>query len=872
MAVSAADSVRTVRSMSGRVRVHLPFWDGSGEAELERQVRRLKGVVDASARSSTGNLLIRFAPQSIDEAALLRALRKLAPRAGSRAPNPETQPDPEPEVDPDAEPLVETPEPAQPWFSPAPLWATAGRFTASLREQAGRFGRARIAVRGIDRDPELARRVVAALERRPDVRRAVASATTGRVMVEFSERVTSLQDLLTELSQLELPETPGEDRPAHPLDPTPVIQSGARLAGSTLGLGMLGAQRIFGLQPQGRAVQAPAVAAGIFGLIDGTPPIRDELRERLGRDRAQLLLSSAAIVSLTLSGSPLGLLVSGAGALRLFTEARARRNAWREYERRVSDATEAQPGAVVRLETGARVPLHSRVVEGTGTVIGGDGLPDGARPGTRLEAGARVLSGPLVVELLGGRAWTPEPRPCPPRPDAPERYLTAIAPVSLAYALLLAAARRSPAAAFTGLLLVNPRAALIGSEAADTGASARALRAGVTVVGTRPERQIRRPDVLLIDGPRVLAAGLEQGSIVPVGPRDRAELTALVSAMLTASGSPWGPGLGLSGTRRATRAQFDGSGVTATIDGRELWLGPPEPDDHDQEPVIRAIEAGEQPLVLRALDSGQTIAHVRLRPKLAPGIEQLRRRCQEHGVELLVLERDDRRASRALARRAEIPLVVEADLTDLVRDRQRVGERVAVLSDTPAAAEAFEACDLAIGLSSGRSSVFQARADLLAPGLPAVASVITAGARNDQASTAAVGLSVAANLAGAWWGLQGEPGVTRASHTTYLGALGALGVSWQRLRGGRQARSVISRLTDPRPERWGQIDPAQVLTATQSRLEGLRSQEADERRAPRQLSSQPSDVMVAIREQLESPLVAVLGAGAAISLAAGAVA
>src|SRR5207248_7962390 len=86
--------------------------------------------------------------------------------------------------------------------------------------------------------------------------------------------------------------------------------------------------------------------------------------------------------------------------------------------------------------------------------------------------------------------------------------------------------------------------------------------------------------------------------------------------------------------------------------------------------------------------------------RLAPGADQLRQRCEALDIEVALLERDDRRASRALARRAHLPLIVEADLTDLVRDRQRQGERVAVLSDSASAAEPFEACDLAIGLSS----------------------------------------------------------------------------------------------------------------------------------------------------------------------------
>jgi calcium-translocating P-type ATPase len=849
--VAAPASPHVIRDLPGRLRLHVGDLSHEQLAHLERVVAGDPGVLEVSGRPATGNVRIRYDPALTGAATLLDACEQALgstemPAATAPAATPRTRDEPR-------------------------RSSSVEVVTGMLREHAGRFGRARIAVRGIDRDPHLARRVVEALERRPDVRRAVASATTGRVLVEFSERVTSLQDLLAELSRLELPDTSGEDRPAHPLDPGPVFQSGARVVGSVLGLATVGLARMTGGagSPASLPVRAAATAAGVFGLVDGAPPVRDGLRRALGRDRAQLLLSGGAIISLTFSGSPLGLLVTGAGALRLFTEARARRTAWEEYEQRVESAPHAQPGAVIRLEAGTRVPLEALVLEGVGTVVGADGLSDGVTPGAQLPGGARVLRGPLLVEVTDGRPFTPGPRPAPPRPDALARYLALLGPASLGYALIHAFQRRSPAALFTGLLLVNPRAGLIGTEAADTGASARVLRAGVTVVGTRPERVVRRPDVLLIDGPRVLTDGLEQSRVVPVGDVDRTEVGEIVAAMFAASGAPWGRAVAPPRQAAAADSSFDGVGLTATVAGRRLRLAPGEDDD----PVVgRAADHGEQALVLCHAEGGEVIAYVNLRPRLAGGLEELCACCRASGVEIAMLEREDRRASRMVARRAEVPLILEADLVELVRERQGAGERVAVLSDAPSAAEAFHTCDLAIALSSGRSSHFQARADLLAPGLAAVAAIIDAGARRDRASDLSVGCSVAANLAGAVAGLQGAPGVLRASRATYMGALAAFGTGWVRLRGGRRARSVISRLTDPRPERWGRVSTREVLEAMHARERGLSKREAAERAETRPRPSTRNSLLAALGEQLESPLVAVLGAGAALSLAVGATA
>jgi hypothetical protein len=312
--------------------------------------------------------------------------------------------------------------------------------------------------------------------------------------------------------------------------------------------------------------------------------------------------------------------------------------------------------------------------------------------------------------------------------------------------------------------------------------------------------------------------------------------------------------------------------VTARVRGRRLRLEPPSARDGDDPEVKRVLQAGEQALVLRDEPAGEPIGYLCLRPRLDPGVAELRQRCEAHGVEVAVLERDDRRASRAVAHRAHLPLIVEAGLTDLVRDRQRLGERVAVLSDSASAAEAFELCDLAIGLSSGRSSVFQARADLLAPGLSAVAAIVEAGDRREQVSDISVGMSIVANVAGAVWGLRGDPGLVRASYATYVGALAALGAGWERLRGGRRSRAVIARLTDPHPERWGRMDPEDVLREFETRADGLHEQEAAGRRQRPRRRGERNAFVQAMADQLQSPLVAVLGAGAGLSLAVGATA
>ena len=124
---------------------------------------------------------------------------------------------------------------------------------------------------------------------------------------------------------------------------------------------------------------------------------------------------------------------------------------------------------------------------------------------------------------------------------------------------------------------------------------------------------------------------------------------------------------------------------------------------------------------------------------------------------------------------------------------------VALVSDSAHAAASFAACDLAIGLASGRSSNFPARADLLAPELGTVAAIVEAGARRDAIFRDSVLLSMVANVFGAVWGIRSAPRLEHASDAVYITALAAMGNSWARLRGGKRP-GFASSLVPPRSE------------------------------------------------------------------------
>jgi len=832
MSVAVFQGPRLVHATPGRVRVHCPALSGGNQREIENGLRRLPGIEGAQANPDTGNVLVRFSAALISAEGVLDAVRALKLPAVPELPLSRLDRD-------------SAPPPA-------------------VREREGQSRRARIAVRGLDRDPAAARRVVERLERLPGVQ-ARASVLTGRVFVQWTSRQLAVEDLISEVASVELPELPGEDRPTHPLDPAPVAQSAARLIGSGLGLTLLSAQRLAGeTRP---LVSGPALsyAGGVFGIAQSFPPVRRGLTALIGRDAAALFLSLPDILLSSLTGNPLSLALGAATSLRLLTEVVARRAAWRRYEARLADAASAQPGETIRLEAGERAPLAARVIEGRGTAAGQDGLPLPLTPDATVPAGARLTGGPFVLELLGDGAWTPAPRPAPPAPTLYDRYQQGTGLASLAYALFLGVITRSPARAFEGLLLVNPRPAIIGREGANLSAAARVLRAGVVVVGTRPDRPVRRPDFVLLDGPRLLTSGLELAAVLPLSDGyEASDIQGLAAGVAIAAGSPWGGIFPPAGHAEAAEGAFDGVSASATIGGRRYTLGPVGEAAPGQV-LVRLRERGDLLLALEREGDGAPLGVLALRPRMAAGAAALVRACRRYGVEPVLRADEDTPAAQAVARRVQLSLAVEGRM-DALRRRQSAGAVVAFVSDTADAAEAFAACDLAVGLSSGRSSRFPARADLLATDLDGVTAILEAGAGRDAAVRDSLILSALSNVFGAAWGLRGGSGVAGASRGVYVAALLALGAGWGRTRGGERSLSVSARLVDPKPERWGQRSAEDSLAALQATPQGLTEAQALARRRSIPKPPQRNVFLGAVWDQARSPLIGILAAGAGLSL------
>jgi calcium-translocating P-type ATPase len=475
-----------------------------------------------------------------------------------------------------------------------------------------------------------------------------------------------------------------------------------------------------------------------------------------------------------------------------------------------------------------------------------------------------------VLEIQGGPAFVEQPRPAPPAPTLYDHYHRLGPSLSLALTALAAVRTGSLFRTMETMLLLNPRTAVIGREVANLTAASRVLRGGLTIVGSRPDRIIQLPNTLLLREPRLLTDGLEVAVLLALqDPAAAPAVLSLAASISAAARSPWGNVFPARQLVPATDGEFNGLWATAVVNGEKYYLGPPE----DPPPVLDAYWATHQGgymLELRRYDAEQALGFVALRPRLREGVESLLQTCRCLGVSLELLPGEAPHVAQAVAWRAGVALTPAADLVATVRQKQRTGAVVAVASDSAAAAEAFAACDLAIGLAHGYGGDFPARTDLLAPDLRAVADLLEAAARRDLALRDGVALSIASNAVGAALSLfGGAVGAERASWGVYLTALTAVGAAVYRSRGGVRPESVLGYLMDPHPERWGRRKPAEVLRAFNSLEEGLTSLEAEARKLPVAAATARDRLLIALRNQFRTPIISILAGGACLTLVLG---
>jgi cation-transporting P-type ATPase I len=828
-------SVDVVHTLPGRVRLHLGAWDGSAPGVLERKLAALPGVRRASVSPSTCNVLVHYEMARTDvpqlRAAATGILSQRIPRA-VRA------------ID---------------------------RKSGSLSEAApGQRKRMRIPLPGVEVDAALARKVLNALRRAPSVIASVSSLTA-RVLVEYDPGVVAPEELLAAVAAAAPAAARRRELVPHPLERTPVGHSATRLLGGLAGLSYLILAELFGLPaPHRRAIQASALAS----ILQGSPFVRQAFQRWFGHHTGDAMLAFPTLFVRVVARSPLGLANIAADALRVLSDTRTVQAGWRWHERLLEAQPPAEPGELLHLEAGQRCPLPATIVDGVAMVLDEAARVRPSRPGSRLRGGTLVLGGAVTVRLEPLERF---PLPRTGRhstnrwPDSAVRWLGIL---SLIYATAVGWKRRSVAWANRALLLVNARAAMVGSDAAETGARARIVRHRGTFVGSRPERKLRRPALLVLGSARLLTDGVEIAAVYPATSKlDEARLLGLAAAVSTAAGAPWGDLFRGVPHGAAEQGALDRRGGVATVGGHRYRLRLAAPGDRIPSQIrtaIRRRHPGQPALVVSAERSRRVLGILVLRPRVAPTLDILRRACDHAGTSLAVVADSKQAEAMEVAARTGVQVLPEADVVGDVCASHTPPGPIAFASDSPHAGPGFAECDLAIGIV-GPATQFPARADLLAPDLAALASIVDTLARRDAAVRDAVAIAGISDAAGAAWAARARTELTLGQAGTPTGIATLLALAWSRyrLRGENPGWRAPVPVTDPRPEQWGRRDVATVLAHFRTSAHGLSQAEANARRVTELSQEERHPVLQVLAAEARSPLIMLLAAGGLLALLIG---
>ncbi|GAA5079092.1 cation-translocating P-type ATPase [Nocardia iowensis] len=270
----------------------------------------------------------------------------------------------------------------------------------SQRRVALHDDRATVEVRGLasSKSAAVARALAKKLDRRGDVRWWRVNAVTGRVVAALADGAEDLPELLEAIEEVEA-ETHVDDLDwsrtvEYPADREPLLAAGIQVAGDICAIALSTAGAVLPLR--GPAGMLRSVAS----VVDTQPRLRRQLEHRLGRTRADLLLSIANAVGNafgTQASEGVANLVADT-AQRSFTlaEAVARHLQWQQWE----PALSRRPAAAVS----DPLPPYTR----PGTLPQGpvERVADEAATGSTVGAvaaalGGRGLSGSADILALG---------------------------------------------------------------------------------------------------------------------------------------------------------------------------------------------------------------------------------------------------------------------------------------------------------------------------------------------------------------------------------------------------------------------------------------------------------------------------------------
>ena len=410
---------------------------------------------------------------------------------------------------------------------------------------------------------------------------------------------------------------------------------------------------------------------------------------------------------------------------------------------------QVQPGDVLRVRPGEKVPVDGEVLEGESHVdasmLTGEPMPVAKGKGDALAGGSLNRDGALLMRAkkVGGETLLAQivnlvaqaQRSKAPLQRVADRVATWFVPAVVAVAVLAFAAwaafgpspqlAHALIAAVSVLIIACPCALGLATPIAIMVASGRGAQHGVLFKDAAAIEALQGIDTLVVDKTGTLTEGRPTlTELVALGGQPRARLLALAAAVerpsehplahaITAAADAEGAALlAASGFHALT-----GRGVVATVDGVSVALGNAKLlEELGIAPEAQASQRAEQlrgqgATVMQLAVDGAPAALLAVADRIKPDVPQTVAALQAAGVRVVMLTGDNATTAQAVAQKLGITdvhaEVSPADKAAVVNALRAQGRKVAMAGDGVNDAPALAAADVGMAMGNGSDVAMQ---------------------------------------------------------------------------------------------------------------------------------------------------------------------
>ncbi|WP_448591715.1 heavy metal translocating P-type ATPase [Thermoflexus hugenholtzii] len=393
-----------------------------------------------------------------------------------------------------------------------------------------------------------------------------------------------------------------------------------------------------------------------------------------------------------------------------------------------------QPGEVVVVRPGERIPVDGEVIEGQATVdpsaLTGEAMPVEVGPGDRVWAASICQLGSLRVRATSVGADTTfgrilrlveeAERSRPEVQRLADRVATWYLPAVATVGLLTLVLRRDPLAMAAVFAVACTCAFALATPVAMLAAIGTAARRGLLIKGGRFLEVLARVEVLLIDKTGTVTLGRPQVTeVIPLDGWQAEEVLAFAAAAERDSEHPLAEAVRALARERSVQVPavetfeaLPGIGVRAQIGGHTVTVGRIAPDGEDRLQALAARLAAEGKTVVVVRLDGRPIGLLTVQDTLRPEVRDVLQELQRLGIRRVELLTGDRlEAAGAVARSLGIPFragLLPEDKIAAVRAYQAQGRVVGMVGDGVNDAPALAQADVGIAMGSGTDVALEA--------------------------------------------------------------------------------------------------------------------------------------------------------------------